>query len=119
MKYNVQAIKRMKDQSLKQEAIGRLIDKRLHNQRIFRCDGGLRDTIHYICEDEYGESVREFWFEDFGDWTDEELEDYTRDLIVRNPYPWDCSGLMVTYGLTWHRNPSGLISFVHWRVRDW
>lgn len=47
------------------------------------------------------------------DLTDEEIEELKEGmrLVIRSPY--DCTGKLFTEWITVHKNPSGLVSYVH------
>lgn len=120
MKTNIQAIKRMKSQDLKFKALTQRVLMSTHNQRKPHEIGGLMDEKHVVVTDKkYEESITEFWIEDgLQDWTDEEIRDYMKDMECHNNTPYDCSGKMVTYWITFHRNPTGLVSFTHHKCLD-
>ena len=118
MKHNIASIKRTKSQDLKFEMLLRHIEKMGHNQHPAREILGLSDEAHTIYYHD-GDSMTEFWIESgLEDYTDEELREYCRDMECHNNTPYDCSGLMVTYWITFHRNPTGLVSFTHHKVLD-
>lgn len=121
MKYNMATLKRLQKngkQDLLNEAWKRHLLKSINKQRPKKDYGGLRDCTHYLCNDEMGESVWEFWIEDKGNLTDEELQEYIDEMEVHNNTPYDCSGLLCTAWIQFHRNPSGLVSFIHKRNLD-
>lgn len=46
--------------------------------------------------------------------TDEDLRELFDEMRIRPRYAaYDCTGDPFTVYITWHRNPSGLISYVH------
>lgn len=49
-------------------------------------------------------------------WSDDEIREYIDEHIgipsICSPY--DCTGRRITLSIHWHRNPCGLISYVHW-----
>ena len=73
---------------------------------------------HYDAEtetvSEYGLIRFEDWFE--GEYGDLEIslwfEQHMWRRIPEHMY-WDCTGQAFTIDISWHRNPCGLISFVH------
>lgn len=65
-----------------------------------------------------GEYWVEYGFFDGTDFTDDEVQariDAMR-YIIRSPY--DCTGCTFTRWIDWHRNPSGLISYRHYKGLD-
>ena len=61
----------------------------------------------------YEECFTEYGFLRGTDYTDEELDEIREDMRLRVTSPYDCSGQHFTMWLTFHRNPSGLISYIH------
>ena len=121
MKYNIASIRRYKNaekSGLFNKALMQNILKRA-NKRTPKIDfGGLQDNPHFLVPESNYESVYEFWIEESYDRTDAELNEYCDEMEVHNCTPYDCSGLMCTSYITWHRNKSGLISFVHKKNLD-
>jgi len=119
MKYNLKSIKRINDRDLRDEAFLRYFLKRKYNLHPLHERGGLMDEPHYLkdcCNDDYW---TEYWLESgWENADDEELFEYRKDLIKRNPYPWDCSGLPITLFLRVKRLKSGLVLFVHYQTID-
>lgn len=78
------------------------------------------DSRHRWRED--GESGYEYGFLPFGDmsgWTDEEVQEFVDDemwICINSPY--DCTGQVFTHWINWHRNPNGMISFIHCKGLD-
>lgn len=68
---------------------------------------------HRIRVDEDGEHWTEYGLFNGRGLTDEDIEEIMDSYryIVRSPY--DCTGLPTTCWITWHRNPTGLISYIH------
>lgn len=49
-----------------------------------------------------------------GDYSDEEMQEFVDSIRIRPHYSaYDCTGEAFTICISWHRNPSGLISIVH------
>lgn len=49
-----------------------------------------------------------------GDYSDEEMQEFVDSIRIRPRYSaYDCTGEAFTMWISWHRNPSGLISIVH------
>ena len=120
MKYNIASIRRYSNAGKKDlclSAISRYADKRTYNKGAKQDLGGLRDCVHFMY-DEDGEGVTEFWLEDLKDWTDAEIREYMKEQEVHNYTPYDCSGKLCTMYISFHRNPSGLVSFVHCKTLD-
>lgn len=65
------------------------------------------------CGENDWDSYTEYGFLHGTGYTDEELEEIREDMRLRVTSPYDCSGQHFTMWLTFHRNPSGLISFTH------
>ena len=68
-----------------------------------------------LCID--GDTVCEYGLLGFDeDWTDEEIGEWFEEhMAIRIPswMYWDCTGCAFTQDIRWHRNPCGLVSFVH------
>ena len=51
--------------------------------------------------------------------TDEEIREWVMDNMWVSIYSdYDCTGREFTTSITWHRNPSGLISYIHSMALD-
>lgn len=112
MKYNYMSIKRYKNKDQKERALMQNILKRT-NKRRPKTIKSLSEKPHYLVPESNYESIYEFWIEEAGDRTDEELQEYCDEMEVHNNTPYDCSGFWCTCYISWYRNKSGLISFVH------
>lgn len=90
----------------------RRLGGRVVRDRVDRLSKGLlvADRVRY---DDDGESWREYGFRDFGDATDEEIQAYFNRMQVVILSPYDCTGKPFTNWIDYHRNPCGLVSFVH------
>lgn len=120
MKYNAMSIRRYKNKDQKElanRALMQNIIKRA-NKRRPKTIKSLSDEPHYLVPESNYESVYEFWIEEANDRTDEELQEYCDEMEVHNCTPYDCSGLMCTTYITWYRNKSGLVSFIHKKCLD-
>lgn len=73
----------------------------------------LMESEHIVADPDAPEYWSVFGFVDPEDATDEEIQDYFDDMRVVINSPYDCTGRAFTSSLTWHRNPSGLVSYVH------
>ncbi len=80
--------------------------------------GGMREVKPLVKElriraDEDDEYWTEYGLFDGRGLTDEDIEEIIDSYryIIRSPY--DCTGLPHTCWITWHRNPTGLISYIH------
>ena len=118
MKYNMATIKRTKDKDLKDEMYRRYFAKDFKKQRPKKPIKSLQDDWHYISSDEYGESWAEIGFFEAEDMTDDEIQEWVDGMRERVTSPYDCSGQTFTQLITWHRNPCGWISVVHWKAID-
>lgn len=77
----------------------------------------LREDKRTYCADDDYDGYVEFGFipRDTFEWTDEAVKEWLREY-VSIPYrhsQYDCTGQLFTAWIDWHRNPCGLISFVH------
>ena len=52
-------------------------------------------------------------------WTDDEIKEELELMKYEINSPYDCTGRPYTIIIKWHRNPSGLISYVHWIGYDY
>ena len=95
-----------------QEKVWHKILKKAYNKREMREIKPLTKE-HRIRADEDGEYWTEYGLFDGRGLTDEDIEEIIDSYryIVRSPY--DCTGLPTTCWITWHRNPTGLISYIH------
>ena len=92
------------------------IIKRMFRQSPWRGIRSLKDEERIGCASEDGESFYEYGFlpeylikypdEEIAEWIDENMREE-----IRSPY--DCTGLRFTHWVHFHRNPCGLISYVH------
>ena len=64
--------------------------------------------------DDYDADVYEYGFlSRRTDLTDEEIEELVEDMRMVINSPYDCTGQRFTRYISTHRNPNGLVSFVH------
>lgn len=72
------------------------------------------------CYDNDGDGWKEYGYFDGSGMTDDEVREYIDENIrVRPPYsPYDCTGRAFTWLVDWHRNPSGLISYINRMTLD-
>ena len=87
-----------------------------HSRDIARCDrieDSLTDEPRIHCGENDWESYTEYGFLNGTDYTDDEVREILDDMRLRVTSPYDCSGQRFTMWMTWHRNPSGLISYTH------
>lgn len=49
------------------------------------------------------------------DWEDDEIDEFFKEYVRIEyiPSPYDCTGQAFTNWIHWHRNPDGVISYVH------
>ena len=98
------------------ECFGRDSDKYKHIKRAAKKalnSGEPRPAtarVHYSYDDEYW---TEYGFLSGTDYSDEEVREIIDEMRYRICSPYDCTGKPFTMWIDWHRNPSGLISFVH------
>ncbi len=52
------------------------------------------------------------------DATDAEIQEWCDDQVVRIYSDYDCTGRAFTRWISWHRNPCGLVSYVHAMALD-
>lgn len=45
--------------------------------------------------------------------TDAEIQEYFDDMVVEIHSDYDCTGRSFTRYISWHRNPNGMVSYVH------
>ena len=73
----------------------------------------LPEDIVYDYDPEMGE------WDTYLDLTEAEVNGWIGDnMFVRLFSDYDCTGKPFTTGITWHRNPCGLISYVHHMALD-
>lgn len=75
----------------------------------------LMEEERHVYRDEMGETVYQIGYLCENDMTDEEIRELIHDYIELPPInsPYDCTGKRFTHWVGWHRNPCGLVSFVH------
>lgn len=72
----------------------------------------LRFKRRYRYEDEGWKEYGFIWFNDSE--TDEDVQEWFDDnMVIRIYSDYDCTGRPFTFTLDWHRNPNGLVSFIH------
>lgn len=63
------------------------------------------------------ETVSEYGFIEFEEWFGDSEIDLWFEQCMWRRIPehmwWDCTGQAFTVDISWHRNPCGLVSFVH------
>lgn len=98
----------------------RRILKKVYGKRPVKPAKSLMEKPRNICKNDDWESVYEYGF--FSDrvskLTDEEIEELVNDMWEYTGVEWSPSGRMFTVGIDWHRNPCGLVSYVHCRGLD-
>ena len=88
--------------------------KRNHRGERDVLDSSLLEESRLACRDEDWETCFEFGFlSKRTDLTDEEIEEMVEDMTIRIYSPYDCTGKRFTRWITTHRNPSGLVSYIH------
>lgn len=82
-------------------------------------DNSLLEESRLAYPDDDWETCIEFgYLSNRTDLTDEEIEEICDDMTLRIYSLYDCTGLRFTRWITTHRNPSGLVSFVHYMGLD-
>lgn len=76
----------------------------------------IRDHVRAFVKKEDRETGEPYWYE-YGflkgtNWTDEEAEEAISNRTYRVYSLYDCTGQPTTVWISWHRNPTGLISYV-------
>ena len=98
------------------------IVKKIEKDSYKRTHRGHRDTLKKSLLDEpriY--SANEDWetYKEFGflshrtDLTDDEINELVEDMRMIICSPYDCTGKHFTRWIETHRNPSGLVSYIH------
>lgn len=75
----------------------------------------LKDCSRYMYEnDDYDADAYEYGFlSKRTDLTDEEIQEMVDDMWIRICSMYDCTGKRFTRYIHTHRNPNGLVTFVH------
>lgn len=70
--------------------------------------------IRYEDAGGYGEYWKEYGFFNGAGMSDDDIREYIDENIrVRIYSPYDCTGEAFTMWIWWHRNPSGLVSYIN------
>lgn len=72
----------------------------------------LTEEPRYFSKDDEYEYFSEYGFLGY-DLTDEEIHEIVYDMVLTINSPYDCTGKPFTCWITAHKNPSGLVSYVH------
>lgn len=122
MKTNLMVIKRYTNKhgwdDISREMFDRRIERRVHKQKVKELKPITEVSRYYYDREDYDSSFCEFWLEDLQGWTDEDIKEYVEDMWERINSPYDCTGKRFTIYIHWHRNPCGLVSFVHYMGID-
>lgn len=122
MKTNLMTIKRYVNKhgwdDVSREMFDRRIERRVHKQKVKELKPITEVSRCYYYREDYDSSFCEFWLEDLQGWTDEDIKEYVEDMWERINSPYDCTGKRFTIYIHWHRNPCGLVSFVHYMGID-
>lgn len=98
----------------KARRIARKLYEAQHGRK--RCDR-LRAPLRHVEREAYSDDglyVTRYGFLTGTGYTDEYLQELFDEMRIRPRYAaYDCTGDPFTIYITWHRNPSGLISYVH------
>ena len=119
MKYNMATIKRTSNEDLKNEMYKRYFMKGFKKQTPKKPVKSMQEDWHYVTTDKkYGETWAEIGFFEAEGMTDEEIQEYVDEMKMYVTSPYDCSGQVFTWLISWHRNPCGWISVVHRKAID-
>lgn len=72
----------------------------------------LLEQSRYFYDDNEWDRYNEYGFLGYN-LTDEEINEIVEEMWLRIYSPYDCTGKHFTLWINTHRNPSGLVSFVH------
>lgn len=87
--------------------------KRNH-RAIDTIDESLLTCSRYGYDEDEWEYMTEFgYLSTRTDLTDEEISDLVEDMRMVINSPYDCTGKQFTCWISTHRNPSGLVSYIH------
>lgn len=108
---------RIKDEKARQEKVIRYILKRAYRGKQAKETLSLLEDSRIAYPENDWETAIEYGFLGYN-MTDEEIQDCidSMRLVIRSPY--DCTGQRFTRWITVHKNPSGLVSFVHYMGLD-
>ena len=96
--------------------LGKLLAKKGHNKGMARPMKSLQDDWHR-CYDQSKcgeEDYIEYGIFEADGMTDEEIQEHVDDMRLEIHSPYDCTGKDFTVWIKWHRNPSGLVSVIHY-----
>lgn len=98
----------------------RRILKRVYKKKPAMPVESLMKKPRFACKEDDWESGYEYGFfsERVSKYTDEEIEALIDDMWESTGVSWSPSGRMFTVSIEWHRNPCGLVSYVHCRGID-
>lgn len=108
---------RIKDENARQEKVLRYVLKRAYKGKQAKKTLPLLEEPRVAYPENDCEAVIEYGFLGY-DLTDEEIEELKEGmrLVIRSPY--DCTGKLFTKWIAVHKNPSGLVSYVHYMGLD-
>lgn len=87
--------------------------KRTHHGGKDRLAKSAMDGTRIYYDEGDGEYWTEYGFLHGTDYSDDEVREIIDDMRYRIYSPYDCTGKPFTMWIDWHRNPTGLISYVH------
>lgn len=96
------------------KAIKKWFRDRVHNLPDRLADPIWAETRYLWDSDGYG--VTEYGI--LWDMTDEEIEDWRADHWRYGSVIYDCTGELCTRHMHFHRNPEGVVSYIHYMVVD-
>lgn len=78
-----------------------------------------RPRRRYEDADGYGEYWTEYGFFNGAGMSDDDIREYIDENIrVRIYSPYDCTGQPFTRFVHWHKNPTGLVSYINYMALD-
>lgn len=94
----------------------KLVDSLLYTERTIAGGEGWKNFGFILPPDiiyDYDTEIQTEW-DAYLDLTDSEINEWINDnMEVRIFSDYDCTGKPFTVSINWHRNPCGLISYVH------
>lgn len=105
---------RIKDENARQEKVLRYVLKRAYKGKQAKKTLPLLEEPRVAYEENDWETAYEYGFLSHRtDLTDEEIQELKDEMRLVICSPYDCTGKRFTRYIDTHRNPSGLVSYVH------
>lgn len=100
-----------------EEELFKALEKKCY-KAVHKCSAripqSLLDEARIHCgPEDYDSFVKYGFIKGSESWTDEDIEEWVRETWLRIYSPYDCTGKCFTYDIHWHRNPNGVVSYVH------